>query len=87
MIKYKYTYKAVICDRFCSNFMEKCDLGITDVGVKGNISFVSQIEPTKESIENFRKLIEKSKEEKSLDKYYANVEYIEAKIIMEDENE
>lgn len=87
MIKYKYIYNVIICDRFCSNFMQKCDLGVTDVGVEAKVSFISQIKPTKESIENFKNLIEKSKEEKSLDKYYTNVKYVEANIIMEDEDE
>lgn len=73
-MKYKIYFDVIQCNRFYSNFMRACDLGgITDVGVKGVLSYVTTTEPTKEYIEKMTKVIESTKQEKSLEAYFVNV--------------
>lgn len=83
-MQYKYYLSAIQCNRFCSNFMRSCDLGIEDVGVNIQISFITDKEPTKENTEKIEKLLNSSKEEKSLSSYYRNVKFIKAEVIMEE---
>lgn len=59
--------------------------GIEAVGVNVLISFVTDKKTTKENIEKIEKLLESSKEEKSLSSYYANVKFIRAEVILEKE--
>jgi hypothetical protein len=73
-MKYKIYFDVIKCNRFYSNFMRACDLGgITDVGVKGVLSYTTTTEPTKEYIEKMTKALESTKQEKSLGEYFANV--------------
>ena len=59
--------------------------GIESVCVNILISFVTDKEPTKDTTEKIEKLLESSKEEKSLSSYYANVKFIRAEVILEEE--
>lgn len=84
-MKYKYFLSAIQCNRLYSDFMRSCDLGIDSVGVRIEISFVTGKEPTKDNINKIEKLLESSKDEKSLSSYYANVKFIRAEVILEKE--
>lgn len=84
-MKYKYFLSAIQCNRLYSDFMRICDLGIDSVGVRIEISFVTGKEPTKDNINKIEKLLESSKDEKSLSSYYANVKFIRAEVILEKE--
>ena len=59
--------------------------GVSDIGISVEISFITDKEPTKENIEKIEKLLESSKEEKSLSSYYANVKFIRAEVVLEEE--
>ena len=84
-MKYKYFLSAIQCNRLYSDFMRSCDLGIDSVGVRKEISFVTGKEPTKDNINKIEKLLESSKDEKSLSSYYADVKFIRAEVILEKE--
>lgn len=83
-MKYKYYLSAIQCNRLYSNFIKSCNLGIEDVGVNIQISFMTDKEPTKENIEKIEKLLNSSQQEKSLSSYYRNVKFLKAEIVMED---
>lgn len=83
-MQYKYYLSAIQCNRFYSNFMKSCGLGIEDVGVNIQITFITDKEPTKETTEKIEKLLNSSKGEKSLSSYYRNVKFIKAEVIMEE---
>lgn len=83
-MKYKYYLSAIQCNRFYSNFIKSCGLGIEDVGVNIQISFITDKEPTKENIEKIEKLLESSQQEKSLSSYYRNVKFLKAEVVRED---
>ena len=83
-MKYKYYLTALQCNRIYSFFMRNCGLGIEDVGVNTTISFITDKEPIKENIEKIEKLLESSKQEKSLSSYYRNVKFIKAEVIMQE---
>ena len=83
-MKYKYYLSAIQCNRFYSNFIKSCGLGIEDVGVNIQISFITDKEPTKQNIEKIEKLLNSSQQEKSLTSYYRNVKFLKAEIVMED---
>ena len=72
-MKYKLVFDVIQCDRVYSNFIRGCDLGISDYGVVGKVSFSTETEPTDEYIDKIIKILEKTKEEKSLEKYFVNV--------------
>lgn len=55
------------------------------MGVNVEISFITDKEPTKEIIEKIEKLLESSKEEKSLSSYYAKVKFIRAEVVLGEE--
>ena len=55
------------------------------MGVNVEISFITDKEPTKETIEKIEKLLESSKEEKSLSSYYATVKFIRAEMVLGEE--
>lgn len=59
--------------------------GVSDIGINVEISFITDKEPTKENIEKIEKLLESSKEEKSLSSYYASVKFIRAEVALEEE--
>ena len=59
--------------------------GVSDIGINVEISFITDKEPTKENIEKIEKLLESSKEEKSLSSYYASVKLIRAEVVLEEE--
>lgn len=59
--------------------------GVSDIGINVEISFITDKEPTKENIEKIEKLLESSKEAKSLSSYYANVKFIRAEVVLEEE--
>lgn len=75
-MKYKYYLSAIQCNRLYSNFIKSCGLGIEDVGVNIQISFNTDKEPIKENIDKIEKLLNSTKEEKSLSSYYRNVEVV-----------
>lgn len=83
-MEYKYYFSAIQGNRFYSNFMRACDLGIEDVGLQIEISFITDKEPTKENIDKIEKLLNSTKEEKSLSSYYRNVKFIRAEVVMEE---
>lgn len=78
---YKYFFSCLICDKFCSNFMRACQLGITDVGIKAIISFISDLEPNQNNIERIKNLLLSSKNAK-IDSYYANVSFESVEIVL-----
>lgn len=82
-MKYRYLLSAIQCNRLYSNFMKSCGLGIEDVGVNIEISFITDKEPNKENTNKIEILLESSKEEKSLSSYYRNVKFIKAEVILE----
>ena len=59
--------------------------GIDSVGVNVTISFITDKEPTKENIEKIEKLLESSRDEKSLSSYYLNVKFNRAEIVIKEE--
>ena len=59
--------------------------GIESVCVNILISFVTDKEPTKDTTEKIEKLLESSKEEKSLSSYYATVKFIRAEVVLGEE--
>ena len=81
---YKYYFTAIQCNRWYSNFIRVCGLGINEVGVNIEISFITDKEPTKQNTEKIEKLLESSKEEKSLSSYYRNVKFKKAEIVIEE---
>lgn len=81
-MKYKYFLSAIQCNRLYSNFMKSCGLGIEDVGVNIEISFITDKEPNIENTNKIEKLLESSKEEKSLSSYYRNVKFIRAEVVL-----
>lgn len=83
-MKYKYYLSAIQCNRFYSNIMRSFDLGIEDVGLKGEISFITDKKPIKENIDKIEKLLNSTKEEKSLSSYYRNVKFIRVEVIMKE---
>ena len=82
-MKYRYYLTAIQCNRLYSNFMRNCDLGIDEVGVSIQISFVTNKIPNKENVEKIEKLLESTKNEKKLESYYTNVKFISAEIVEE----
>ena len=56
-MKYRYYFPAIQCNRAYSNFIKSCDLGITDVGIPIEISFLTDTEPKKDNIEKIEKLL------------------------------
>ena len=59
--------------------------GIDSVGVSVTISFITDKEPTKENIEKIEKLLESTKDEKSLSSYYQCVKFNRAEVVMKEE--
>lgn len=55
------------------------------MGINVEISFITDTEPTKENIEKIEKLLESSKEEKSLSSYYAKVKFVKAEVVLGEE--
>jgi len=78
---YKYYFKAIQCHKWYSNFMRACDLGIDDAGISVEISFVTDQKPTKENKEKIIKILEKTKEEKSLETCFVNVKFIRCEVL------
>ena len=81
---YKYYFNAILCDKFCCNFIRGCDLDIDEYGKAITISFKTNTMPTKKNIDKIEKLLNSTKNEKSLDKYYANAKFEKAEIIIEE---
>lgn len=86
-MKYKLYFDVIQCDRFCSNFIRNCDLGIDDYGVGATVSFTTETEPTEEYIEKMIKILEKTKEEKSLEKYFVCVKLNRVELVKGETNE
>lgn len=84
-MKYKYFLSAIQCNRLYSDFMRSCGLGIDSVGVRIEISFITSKEPAEDNINKIEKLLESTKDEKSLSSYYADVKFIRAEVILEKE--
>ncbi len=72
-MKYKIYLDDILWDRFCRNIFCICYLGIEEYGTPVIISFTIDEEPTKELIDKIIELLLKSKEEKSLKSYFADV--------------
>lgn len=83
-MKYKVYLKATMCDRFTSNFMQMCNLGITDVGVPVKISFTTDDMPTETTIQLIIDKHLETKNNKSLEKYFENVKLDRIELIKED---
>ena len=84
MKKYKVYLSAIKCNRFYSNFMRACDLGIDDVGVKVEISFTIEQEPTKEVIDKIIFAHEQAKYNRDLTEYFINVKLNRIELIVEE---
>lgn len=82
-MKYKYYLSVLQCNRDYSDFMRAMDLGITDVGINMQMSFITDKEPNQENIEKIEKLLNSTQQEKSLKCYYRNVKFIKAEVVME----
>ena len=80
---YKIVLNAKMCDRFTSNFMKACDLGIENVGVPVKISITIENEPTEEIIEKIINQHLKTKENKLLDKYFDNISLDRIELVKE----
>ena len=85
MEKYRYYFSAIQCNRAYSNFMKSCDLGITDVGIPKEISFVTDTEPKKDNINKIENLLNSTQKEKELGAYFRNVKFIKAEVVMEED--
>ena len=83
-MEYKYYFNAVLCDRFCCNFIRGCDLGIDEYGKSIVISFKTDKEPTKENIAKIESILNSTKDEKSLETYYANVKFDRAEVVVKE---
>ena len=86
-MKYKYFFDVLQCNRFYSDFMRACDLDMNDVGIEGTVSFISDAEPTKETIKKIETLLDSTKDEKSLEYYYRNTTFIRVEVIPIGEND
>lgn len=84
-MKYRYYLIAIQCNRLYSNFMKMCGLGIEDVGVNIQISFITDKEPTKENIDKVERLLNSTKEEKSLSSYFRNAKFMRVEVVMEED--
>ena len=85
MQKYKIYLSAIKCNRFYSNFMRACDLGIDDVGVKVEISFIIEQEPTKEVIDKIIFAHEQAKYNRDLTEYFINVKLNRIEVILDED--
>lgn len=85
MKKYKVYLSAIKCNRFYSNFMRACDLGIDDVGVKVEISFIIEQEPTKEVIDKIIFAHEQAKYNRDLTEYFINVKLNRIEVILDED--
>jgi len=83
-MEYKYYFNAVLCDRFCCNFIKNCDLGIDEYGKAITISFKTDKEPIKENIAKIEKILNSTKDEKDLKYYYANVKFDKAEVVVKE---
>lgn len=72
-MKYKIFLDALVCEKFISNFMKKCDVGVEDVGIKVQISFETETQPTQELIDEIIAKHEATKNDKTLCHYFSNV--------------
>jgi hypothetical protein len=64
--------------------MKSCDLGIEDVGIPREISFVTDTEPKKDNINKIENLLNSTQKEKELGAYYRNVEFLKAEVVTEE---
>jgi hypothetical protein len=64
--------------------MKSCGLGIEDVGVPIEISFITDTEPKKDNINKIEKLLNSTQKEKKLGAYYRNVKFIKAEVVIEE---
>lgn len=81
-MKYRIYLNALKCNRIYSNFIKNCDLGIDDIGLPVTISFSIDVEPTPEIIKKIIECHTKSKENKELDFYFANVKLNRIEVII-----
>ena len=85
MQKYKIYLSAIKCNRFYSNFMRACDLGIDDIGVKVEISFTIEQELTKEVIDKIIFAHEQAKYNRDLTEYFINVKLNRIEVILDED--
>lgn len=72
-MQYKYIFSAIQCDKFISKFMRACDVGVDDVGIVVQISFLSNKQLTDEQVKKTIESFESSKDNKELEKYLTSV--------------
>lgn len=84
MMKYKYIFSALQCDKFISHFIRNADLGINDVGIKVVISFLSDKKLTDEEIEKTKKYLESSEQEKELKIYLTSIKLERVELLEEE---
>lgn len=80
MIMYRLYFSVILCDRFTSNFMRTCEL-CDHVGIRTTVTMTTNEEPTDEYIKKITKVMESTKDEKSLKQYYTCVEFIKVEEI------
>lgn len=81
-MQYNLYFRALMCDRFVCDFMKACDLGVDGVGVECEICLTVNDMP--KDIHKIEELLESTKDNKELEKYYMNVKHIRTEIIEED---
>lgn len=72
-MQYKYIFSALQCDKFISKFVSACGVGVNDVGIGVQISFLSDKQLTDEQIKKTIECFESSKDNKELEKYLTSV--------------
>ena len=81
-MKYRYFFSAIQCSRKYSSFIRSCDLGVSDIGLPIEISFVTDTIPTKETIEKIENVLNNTQKEVKLGAYYRNVKFIKAEVVI-----
>jgi len=83
-MQYKYIFSALQCDKFISKFMRACGVGVEDVGIGVQISFLSDKKLTNEQIKKTIEYLESSKDNKELEKYLTSVKLKRIELLGDD---
>ena len=81
--QYKYYFDVILCDKMLCAFIRGCDLGIDEYGTKGEVSFISDAEPTQENIDKIISILYQAKYEKSLNMYYGNITLNRVEVVLD----
>ena len=81
--QYKYYFDVILCDKTLCSFIRGCDLGIEEYGTKGEVSFISDAEPTQENIDKIINALNQAKYEKSLNIYYGNITLNRVEVVLD----